>query len=93
VFEILMEGVRRYDEYKRAAAIVPDAARLKPTGKSHGCPESEDADFAVLVWTHVSSGKTPEQCEAAISTDGYRIRRLLANWVEEGALQQLQGAA
>src|SRR5262249_46736653 len=93
VFEILMEGVRRHDEFKRAAAIVPDTVRLKPTGKAHGCPEGEDEDFAVLVWSQVSAGHTPHQGEASISTDNYRVRRLLAGWVEEGALQQLEGAA
>jgi len=25
-------------------------------------------------------------CEAAIATDGYRTRRLLAHWLEEGSL-------
>jgi hypothetical protein len=93
VFEVLMEGVRRHDEFKRAAAVVPDTAQLKPTGKPHSCPESEDADFAVLVWTQVSSGKTPQRCEASINTDVYRVRRLLANWVEEGALRQIEAAA
>jgi hypothetical protein len=48
--------------------------------------EDEDPDFAHLVWTHVAKGATAQACEAAIQTDAYRIRRLLAHWLEEGAL-------
>jgi hypothetical protein len=87
VVSLLMEGVRRYDELKRSAAIVADSARLKPTGTPHTSPEDEDPDFSTLVWKAVIAGKTPQECEAAISVDPYRVRRLVARWVEEGSVQ------
>jgi hypothetical protein len=87
LFGLLMEGVRRHDEYKRAAAVVPDGTRLKPTDKPRTPITGEDPHFQTLVWSEVSSGKTPRQCEEAIATDAYRVRRLVAQWVEEGTLQ------
>jgi hypothetical protein len=68
---------------------VPDAARLKGTVTPHTVPEDEDPDFATLVWTQVSAGRTVQECEAQTSVDPYRVRRLVARWVEEGALQVL----
>jgi hypothetical protein len=86
VVGLLLEGARRYDEFKRAEAVVPDGVRLKPAGKPHGVPPDEDPDLATLVWKGVSSGKAVEECEGAISIDAYRVRRLAAYWVEEGSL-------
>ena len=90
---LLMEGVRRYDEFKRAAAAVPDDVRLTSTGGPHSTPEDEDPDFGTLVWKQATSGKTSQECEATIATDSFRVRRLLAHWVEEGALQESAPAA
>jgi hypothetical protein len=87
LFPLLMEGMRRYDEFKQAAAVVPDKTKLKTTGKAHTSVEGENGDVPMLLWKHVSAGKTAEECEASISIDSYRVRRLLAHWVEEGALQ------
>ena len=86
VVSLLLEGARRYDEFKRAEAVVPDGVRLKPAGKPHGVPPEEDPDLATLVWNGISSGKAVEECEGAISIDAYRVRRLAAYWVEEGSL-------
>jgi hypothetical protein len=47
----------------------------------------EDEEFAKLVWSTMANGATPVECEASLKTDGYRVRRLLAHWVEEGALK------
>lgn len=85
-FPLLMEGVRRHDEFRRAAAVVPDGARLKPTGKPRTIVPDEDPAFGPPLWTEVESGRTPQECEARIPADSYRVRRLLAHWVEEGAL-------
>jgi hypothetical protein len=87
VIGLLLDGARRYDEFKRAEAVVPGGARLKPAGKAHGVPPDEDPDFAILVWKGITSGKTVEECEEVISIDSYRVRRLTAFWVEEGSLQ------
>jgi hypothetical protein len=84
---LLLEGVRRHDEFKRAAVLVPDRARLKPNAsiKPTGMPE-EVPDFMTRLWTVVARGATTLECEAAMKVDGYRVRRLLAFWVEQGAL-------
>jgi hypothetical protein len=87
VVSLMLEGARRYDELKRAAAIVPDHVTLKPTGTESSPLKDEDEDFAHLVWSKAATGLAkPGDCEAGISTDSYRVRRLLAHWVEEGAL-------
>lgn len=87
VLGLLLEGVRRYDDFQRAAAIAPDTATFKATGSAHSAPEDEDPDFATYVWSQAASGKTPLEAEISISTDSYRVRRLVARWIEEGALQ------
>lgn len=88
IFPLLLEGVRRHDEFKVAAAVAPDGMALKPTGKPHTPLAEEDPAFAGHVWEQASGGKTPLQCEAVIKADAYRVRRLIAHWMEEGALQQ-----
>jgi hypothetical protein len=90
VIGLLLEGARRYDEFKRAAAVVPDGSRLKPTGRAHGLLADEDEDLASMVWKEIGSGKTAEECEDAVPIDAYRVRRLAAHWVEEGALAVIQ---
>jgi hypothetical protein len=87
VLGLLLEGVRRYDDFQRAAAVAPDTATFKPTGAQHSAPEDEDPDFATYVWSQAASGKTPLEAEVTLSTDSYRVRRLLARWIEEGALK------
>jgi len=87
VLGLLLEGVRRYDDLKRAVALAPDGARFKGTGKPHSAPEDEDRDFVTFVWSQAAAGHTAQDCETSSSTDGFRVRRLLAQWVEEGSLQ------
>jgi hypothetical protein len=87
VLGLLLEGVRRHDEFKRAAALVPDDAVIEPTGSASTPMPEEDADFSRRVWTSAAKGTTVAACEAAIQTDSYRTRRLLAHWVEEGSLK------
>jgi hypothetical protein len=86
VVGLLLEGVRRHDEFKRAATLAADGATLKPTGVRGTPLPDEDPDFVSLVWAQASKGTTPLVCEAAIATDSYRTRRLLAHWLEEGSL-------
>ncbi|HET8644962.1 MAG TPA: DUF4388 domain-containing protein, partial [Vicinamibacteria bacterium] len=87
VMALLLEGVRRYDDFQRAAAVAPDTATFKATGTPRSTPSDEDPDFATYVWSQASSGRSPLEAETSISTDSYRVRRLLALWVEEGALR------
>jgi len=84
---LLMEGMRRYDELQRARALAPDHGYLVATG-SRPTPRAEEADGGFIrdVWTRVKSGTTPRDCEEGVAADAYRIRALLAHWLEEGAI-------
>lgn len=91
LLRILIEGLRRHDEYRRAAAVVPDGARLRPTGKKPSLPQGSDAALSKLIWGAVAAGKPIEACEAEMKTDAYTVRRLAAHWVEDGSMQ-IEGA-
>jgi len=39
------------------------------------------------IWDAVRSGMTAAACERKFPVDSYRIRRLLAYWIEKGALK------
>jgi hypothetical protein len=84
---IVAEGMRRYDELQRLCAIVPDCALLKPNGNPP-VPHSDEEDAALVdqVWQKMAVEGSPEECEAICLADSYRIRKLLASWVEQGLL-------
>jgi hypothetical protein len=84
---LILEGVRRHDELKLAVAIVSDSATLKATGKAHTGMEDEKADFAEQLWGQVKPGLSALKIEGPVVADTFRTRRLLAHWVEEGALK------
>ena len=86
LFGLLMEGVRRYDEFHRAAGVVPDGAVLTKTDKKPAMVEGEDRPFAARAFALLASGRPVSQCETELATDPYRLRRLAAQWVEDGAL-------
>ncbi len=88
VLPLVMEGMRRVDEYRRACALLPDDACLRPTGQRPTRPADEH-DVALLrdLWARVSSGAPPVQCEREASVEAFRVRRLLAHWLTEGALE------
>lgn len=88
VMPLLFEGIRRHDEYRQLALFVPDdlqfrAGAVKPT------PDAEENDPAIIrdVWVKASSGTRLGDWEPQIAADVYRVRRLVARWMEEGALQ------
>jgi len=88
VVSVLLEGMRRYDEFQRFSALVPDETVLKQTGsKPSPEPEESDASFQKGVWAKAGSGLTARAIEAAVVADSFRIRRLLARWVEDGSLK------
>jgi hypothetical protein len=88
VVPMLLEAMRRHDELQQARALVPDGVQIRTTGtKPKRLEEEEDLKLTQAVWAKIVMGSTPEQCEAQIAADAYRIRRLLAYWVEGGALQ------
>ena len=84
---VLAEGMRRYDELQRLRAVVPDFAVLKRRGGEPGMPdESDDPELFNLIWKKTSAETSPEECEADCLADSYRVRALLAHWVEQGLL-------
>ncbi len=85
---LLMEAMRRYDELQRARALIADHVHLRPTGARPTAPPDEtDGVFVRDMWTKVKNGATPAECDAAIDADAYRVRSLLAYWLEEGVVQ------
>jgi len=87
ILPLTLEAMRRYDELQESAVLVPDTAHLVATGQTptpH--PGEKDGGFLKAVWERASRGGTPEDLEEAVAADSYRIRRLLAHWVEQGAL-------
>jgi hypothetical protein len=88
VVSILLEGMRRYDDFQRYSALVPDDLVLGPTGtKPSTEPEEVDGALQKAVWTKASGGVTARAIESTVAADAYRIRRLLVRWVEEGSLK------
>ncbi len=88
VVSILLEGMRRYDELQRCSALVPDDAVLKKTGsKPSAEPEEPDAGFQQAVFSKAVSGLSARAIEGAVVADSFRVRRLLARWVEDGSLK------
>ena len=84
---LLLEGMRRYDELQRLRVVVPDNLLLRPGAAKPTPPEDEtDGDFMRQVWERVrNGGARAEDCEAAFAVDSYRVRSLLAHWLETGA--------
>lgn len=84
---LLLEGMRRYDEFIRAAALIPDDASYKATDrKPTNVPDGGDPQLARQVWQRASVGAPPSACEEALAVDAFQIRRLYEHWVAEGSL-------
>jgi hypothetical protein len=85
---LFFEGTRRYDELQQACTIVPDYATLKPTSvRPTPLPDEHDKGLTRTIWERVASGEAALACEAGLPVDAYRVRRLLAHWLEEGSLE------
>ncbi len=46
----------------------------------------EDAELLEIIWRKTATGTSPEECEAICPADPYRVRAMLARWIEEGVL-------
>ncbi len=88
VMGLLLEGIRRHDEYRQLVLFVPDDLMLRATA-TKPTPDPEETDPAVVrdVWVKASSGARLGDWESHVAVDCYRVRRLVARWLEEGALQ------
>ncbi len=92
IIPLLMEGMTRHDELRRATALVADGARLVPTGtRPTAHPEDNDGAILKACWERVLTGATASECETAAPVDAFRVRRLLAHWVSEGSLRIAAG--
>jgi hypothetical protein len=87
IMGLLLEGMRRSDELQRIMAMVPDSmtftkTNMKPT------PHEEEKDPTLVreVWMKAISGAPVGELDRQIATDAYRVRRLIAHWLEQGAL-------
>ena len=90
VMGLLLEGMRRNDELQRFIALVPDDVTLMKTSVKP-TPHVEEDDPALVreVWIKASSGASIAECERQLATDSFRVRRLVAHWLEQGALVPL----
>jgi hypothetical protein len=88
VLPMMLEAMRRYDEVQQLRVTIPDQANLRTKGiQPSPLPEEKDGLLFRELWTLINKGNTPVQCESSISMDSYRILRLIAHWVETGALE------
>lgn len=87
IMPLLLEGMRRYDEFTRAATLIPDDGRYRPTDHNPtNVEEGCDPELALATWERATAGATPARCEVELKVDSYQIRRLYEHWVAEGAL-------
>lgn len=88
VVPLIFEGSRRYDELRQARTLVPEGSLLAATGRPP-TPLEEERDTTVSqgVWSRICAGATPAECETDFFVDSFRIYRLLAHWIEDGALE------
>ncbi len=87
VMSLLMEGMRRFDEFNRACALIPDDAVFKPTGKKASDVKKDgDPKLAKEVWGRASRGTPTSAVESELPVDAFRVRRLYEHWVTEGSL-------
>jgi hypothetical protein len=88
---ILFEGIRRYDEFKRAASIAPDDAHFRSTGKQPTMGEDEtDPEIFREVWRRAAAGRSPKETESEVLVDRYRVRVLFEHWVSAGILESAE---
>ncbi len=87
VTALLGEAVRRAGELPRQCALVPDDVSFLPTGgHPSSVPDETDHSLVASIWEKAGAGMAPRRMEEELSADAFRIRRVLAHWVEGGAL-------
>ena len=91
MMSLLLEGMRRYDEFHRALALVPDDARFKAAGKKPtNVKEDPDPKLAKDVWAKAARGVPPATAEPELGVDSFSARRLYEHWVTEGSLVRIE---
>ena len=93
VAPILFEGIRRYDEFMRAASIAPGDTTFRSTGQRPTNVEDEpNTDLVKSVWKRMLEGATPREVEDELPVDSFRIRRLFEHWLSEGSIEPVEGS-
>ena len=91
---LLMEAMRRFDEFQRLQALVPDRAVLAPgEGKPLAPPGESDGELVRRLWGSVRRMATIAECEREGGVDVSRVRSGLPHWLEQGALHLKIGEA
>jgi hypothetical protein len=84
--------LRRHDELQQLVGLIPDTLKLSKDGIKPTPHESENDPALVReIWLKASSGTTVGEWAGQVNTDSYRVRRLVAHWLETGALVQMEG--
>ena len=88
VHALLLEGMRRWDELQMMLALAPDDVSFRPTGsRPTRHPQENDPQFLREIWVRASSGQPLGAWENEIRADSWRIRRIVARWVEDESLR------
>lgn len=88
VLQVILEGLRRHDEYQQGLTLVPDRSAYEATGTKPTPPEEEaDVELLKRVWQQAATGVAADAVEGTLDVDGYRVRRMYAHWLENGALK------
>jgi uncharacterized protein DUF4388 len=87
IVSVLLEGVRRHDELQQYLAEIPDSAAFTKTNV-RPTPHEDEKDPGLIreIWLKASSGAPVSEWERQLPSDSYRVRRMLAHWLELGAL-------
>jgi len=94
VAPMLFEGIRRYDEFMRAATLAPDDVSFQSTGqKPTNIEDESNTDLVKNVWHRAVKGLTPVAIEDEMPVDSFRVRRLFEHWLTEGSLAPSGGEA
>jgi len=87
VHALLLEGMRRWDELQPMLALAPDDVAFRPTGsRPTRHPQEDDPQFLRELWVRASSGQPLRTWENEIRADSWRVRRIVARWVEDESL-------
>ena len=83
-----MEAMRRFDDFQRLRALVPDHAYVVAAEGRPTAPAGEaDGELMRRVWTRVRSGTSVGDCERLAEVDSFRVRALLVHWLDDGAIR------
>jgi hypothetical protein len=88
VVPLLLEGMRRHDELRRAEAMIPGDAIFAVLDRTlQKIPGEADSHFTSQLWDALKRGATIDECERTMRVDAYRIRHATAYWVQLGTLE------